>query len=144
MKKDKIKVNRTHKDKLFRLIFNNKKDLLQLYNAVNGTHYTNEKDLIINTLEDAVYIGMKNDLSFLIKGTLNLYEHQSTINPNIPLRGLIYFADVIQGFIEMGEYNIFGSSRIILPVPRFIVFYNGTADQPDRMEVFVTGFWMTY
>ena len=49
-------INHKYKDRLFRFIFNNKKDLLQLYNAINGTKYTNSDDLIINTIEDVVYM----------------------------------------------------------------------------------------
>ena len=90
----KINVNRKHKDKLFRTVFREKKDLLALYNALNGTDYTNEDDLKITTLDDVVYMGMKNDTSFIIDHVMNLYEHQSTLSPNLPLRGLLYFADL--------------------------------------------------
>lgn len=77
-------VNRIYKDRLFRFVFNNKKDLLSLYNAINGTNYASPDDLTINTLDHVIYMGAKNDLSFLIYGILNLYEHQSTWNPNMP------------------------------------------------------------
>lgn len=72
-------INREYKDRLFKLIFRSKKDLLELYNALNDTAYENPEDIIVNMLEDAVYMGMKNDISFLIQDVLNLYEHQSTI-----------------------------------------------------------------
>lgn len=124
-------VNRKYKDRLFRLIFQSKKDLLSLYNAINGSHYTDTDELEIRTLENAVYLGYKNDLSFLINNTLNLYEHQSTMNPNMPLRGLIYFVDMIKAYIEENGYNIYGKNRILLPTPAYIVFYNGIEDQPD-------------
>ena len=94
------RVNRKYKDRLFRLVFQDKEDLLSLYNAVNGTAHTNAEDLTIKTLEDAVYLGFKNDLSFLISNTLNLYEHQSSINPNMPLRGLIYFTEMLKAYVE--------------------------------------------
>lgn len=81
MKQD-IKVNRNYKDRLFRFIFREPKELLALYNAMNGTNYQNPDELEINTLEDAIYLSMKNDVSFLIHGILNLYEHQSTWNLN--------------------------------------------------------------
>ncbi len=80
-------INREHKDGLFRVVFRERKDLLELYNAINGTDYKEPDDLIVYTLEDAVYIGIKNDISFLIGEMLNLYEHQSTKNPNMPMRG---------------------------------------------------------
>lgn len=125
------RVNRKYKDRLFRLIFQNKNDLLSLYNALNGSHYTDTDELEIRTLENAVYLGYKNDLSFLINNTLNLYEHQSTMNPNMPLRGLIYFVDMIKAYIEENGYNIYGKNRIPLPTPAYIVFYNGMEEQPD-------------
>ena len=86
------RINRRYKDSLFRKVFSDKKDLLDLYNALNGTDYSNEEDLTVTTLEDVVYISVKNDLSFLVGGTINLYEHQSSYNPNMPVRGLMYFA----------------------------------------------------
>ena len=92
--------NRNYKDRLFRFVFNNKKDLLDLYNAINGTDYNNPEELEVNTLENVLYLSMKNDLSFLIDAELNLYEHQSTYNPNMPMRGLLYFAGVYNRHIS--------------------------------------------
>ena len=92
--------NRNYKDRLFRFVFNNKKDLLDLYNAINGTDYDNPEELEVNTLENVLYLSMKNDLSFLINAELNLYEHQSTYNPNMPMRGLLYFAGVYNRHIS--------------------------------------------
>lgn len=129
------RVNRKYKDRLFRLVFQDKEDLLSLYNAVNSTEHTNAEDLTIKTLEDAVYLGFKNDLSFLISNTLNLYEHQSSINPNMPLRGLIYFTEMLKAYVEEQGYNIYGTKRVLLPTPKYIVFYNGLQEQPDRMEL---------
>ena len=57
-----------------------------MYNAISGKNYQNPEALEINALENAIYMGMKNDLSFLIDDRLSLYEHQSTVNPNMPLR----------------------------------------------------------
>lgn len=84
--------NRKYKDTVFRMLFSDKERLLELYNAVSGRHYDNTDDLEIVTLENAVYMGMKNDLAFLLDTCIYLYEHQSTVNPNIPLRDLIYIA----------------------------------------------------
>lgn len=128
-------VNRAHKDRLFRLVFQEKKDLLALYNAVNGTDYRNPEDLTITTLEDAVFLGVKNDLSFIIGATLNLYEHQSTWNGNMPLRGLIYFASLYQEFAEQNEYSLYGRRMISLPFPQYLVFYNGEEDEPGQIEL---------
>ena len=83
----RIFVKRKYKDILFRFVFREKSEILQLYNAINQTNYTNPDDLVITTMEDVIYVGMKNDLSFIIANDMNLYEHQSTINENMPLRG---------------------------------------------------------
>ncbi|SHK64598.1 RpnC/YadD family protein [Hespellia stercorisuis] len=127
-------INHKYKDGLFRLIFRDKHDLLQLYNAVSNTNYTDESNLLITTIDDVVYMGMKNDLSFIIGDTLNLYEHQSTYNPNMPLRGILYFADLYRAYIEEHDLDIYHRHLQELPFPQYIVFYNGTQDMPDRLE----------
>ena len=86
--------NRNHKDRLFRLAFREKKYQLELYNALNGTNYTDPEMLEETTLEDVLFLGVKNDLSFIVGMSLNMYEHQSSKNLNMPLRGLIYFSQV--------------------------------------------------
>ena len=92
---------RQTKDRLFRFLFEKDREaLLQLYNALNGTDYRDASRLQIVTIENAVYIVMKNDLAFVITGTLNLYEHQSTYNPNMPVRFLIYLAEEYQMIVE--------------------------------------------
>jgi len=124
-------VQRNYKDGLFLMIFRNKPALLSLYNAVRGSNYTNPDDLTVTTIENVLYLGMKNDVSFIINNQLHLYEAQSTWNPNMPLRGLFYFSDVYQGYIAEHELNVYGTKRIDLPTPNYIVFYNGTANEPD-------------
>ncbi|SHJ83747.1 hypothetical protein, partial [Hespellia stercorisuis] len=89
--------------------------------------------LEINTLENAVYLNMKNDLSFVIHTELSLYEHQSTYNPNLPIRDLFYVAKVYQGMTK--DMNLYGSHQIEIPTPRFIAFYNGIEKQPERKEL---------
>ena len=117
-------VNRKYKDTLFRMIFRDRHNLLSLYNALNHSSYTNEEDLEITTLEDVIYVGMKNDVSFLFSSTLNLYEHQSTLNPNMPIRGLFYMARIYQNYIKKHGLNLYSTRRIPLPVPVYVVFYN--------------------
>lgn len=129
----RIRIRRQYKDRLFQKVFEDKKDLLELYNAVNGTSYTNTEELEITTLDDVIYLSMKNDLSFIISSTLNLYEHQSTYNPNIPVRGLIYFARLYEAYIKKKDYDIYGHKLVKLPTPQFIVFYNGREKQPDEL-----------
>lgn len=124
-------VNREYKDRLFKLIFQEKKDLLELYNAINDTDYDNPEEIEVNTMEDVVYMGMKNDISFLMKDVLNLYEHQSTFSPNLPLRGLFYFANLFRKIVGKGG-DVYSSKRLELPFPQFVVFYNGTGEEPER------------
>ena len=81
-------VQKKYRDALFRRIFNEKPVLLELYNALNQTDYDDADELIFYTIDDVIYLGYKNDVSFIVRGTLNLYEHQSTLNPNMPIRGL--------------------------------------------------------
>ena len=123
-------VNREYKDTLFRMIFREEKNLLQLYNAVNGTNYTDEGVLEIVTLENAIYMNVKNDLAFIIDFQLNLYEHQSTYNPNMPLRNLIYVAKEYQKLVN--NQSIYSSTLVKIPTPRFIVFYNGMDEKQER------------
>lgn len=129
---DPAKINREYKDRLFCKVFENKKDLLDLYNAVNDTDYTDPETLEINTLEDVIYLGMRNDKSFLISDTMNLYEHNSSQCPNLPLRGLFYFSRLYEGYVELQNIRIYGKTRIHLPTPQYVVLYNGTAAEPDR------------
>ena len=79
-----------YKDRVFRLLFQEKKRLLELYNGLNGTNYSNVEELTVNTLDNAIFIKMKNDVSFIIDSSMYLYEHQSSDCPNMPLRGLFY------------------------------------------------------
>ena len=127
--------NREYKDRLFRVAFRKKEDQLSLYNAVNGTDYKDPGALEINTLENALYLGMKNDISFLVSGTMNLYEHQSTYNPNMPVRGLMYFSKLYEKYIAENDIDIYTSTRKELPFPQYFVFYNGTKEEPDRTEL---------
>lgn len=129
------KLNTKYKDRLFRLIFHEKKELLELYNAVNESHYTNPDDLEIRTIEDVVYMGMRNDLSFIIGDEMNLYEHQSTFSPNIPLRGLFYFSSVYKAYIEPMKHKLYSESKLQIPFPQYIIFYNGIEEKPERQEL---------
>ena len=137
--KTRQKINRKYKDRLFRFVFRDKKDLLELYNAINGTDYKDTKELEINTLENVLYLGMKNDLSFLLCSSMNLYEHQSTWNENMPLRGFLYFADLYQRYLQKNGYRLTGiGKRLPLPFPRYVVFYNGTKEEPDQTQLLLS------
>ena len=124
--------NRRYKDTIFRMLFSEKKNLLELYNAVSGKNYDNADDLQIVTLENAVYMGMKNDLAFLLNTGIYLYEHQSTVNPNMPLRDLIYITAEYSRLVE--TQSLYSSAIQKVPAPNFIVFYNGQDECADKSE----------
>ena len=127
-----LPVNRIYKDRLYKMIFNDKSELLKLYNAINGTHYDDPAMLTITTLDNAIYMTMENDLSFIIDMRLALYEQQSTVNPNLPLRFLMYITDIYSAYTK--DMNIYGSKKVQIPLPSFVIFYNGVKSQPDRTE----------
>ena len=126
-KRKRTRTNRKYKDTVFRMLFGkDRKELLGLYNAVNGTDYTDETELEINTLEGAIFAGVKNDVSFLFQDSVSLYEHQSTMNPNLPLRDLFYVSDLLQEMTV--DLNLYSSTILKIPNPHFVVFYNGVGD----------------
>ena len=126
------KANQKYKDTVFRMLFSDKKNLLSLYNAINRTEYDDPEKLQTVTLENAIYMGMKNDLAFIIDMNLFLYEHQSTYNPNIPLRDLFYISAEYQKLVD--RKSLYSSSLQKIPAPYFIVFYNGTEKQEEYWE----------
>lgn len=123
-------INRTYKARIFEMLYSDKKELLNLYNAVNGTNYKDPEQLEINTLENAIYMAMHNDISFVIDMKLSLYEHQSTFSPNLPLRYLFYISD-LYAVITRND-NVYGEKMIRIPTPKFIIFYNGEEPRPER------------
>ncbi|MDU3307544.1 MAG: hypothetical protein E7F06_16125 [Lachnospiraceae bacterium] len=125
-----ITANRKYKDTVFRKLFSDRKNLLSLYNAINGTAYMDASQLEIVTLDNAIYMGMKNDLAFIINTNLFLYEHQSTYNPNMPLRDLFYISGEYQKLVDLK--SLYTSTRLRIPTLNFIVFYNGTEKNEDR------------
>ena len=127
-----LKAKRLYKDTIFRMLYHDKENLLSLYNAVNGKDYTDPEELQIVTLENAIYMGMKNDLAFIMDINLYLYEHQSTYNPNIPLRNLFYISDEYQRLVV--RKSLYSTVIQKIPTPRFLVFYNGTKEVEDRSE----------
>ena len=129
----RLRNNRKYRDVLFRHLFRDKKDLLELYNALNGSTYQDPEELEVITMEDVIFMKMKNDMSFMI-----LYEHQSTWNPNMPLRGLLYFAQQFEGLLASRGDDIYGKQQIELPTPVYIVFYNGGGMQTDNLMLYLS------
>ena len=130
---ESVTINRTYKDRLFKIIFEDKKELLSLYNALTGKNYQNPDELEINTIDDVIYMHLKNDMSFILDDWQNLFEQQSTFNPNQPLRGFFYFADLYK--VKYFGKKIYSTRLLKIPTPQYIVFYNGTTNMPDRKEL---------
>ena len=128
-----LREQKNYKDTVFRMLFRKKQQALDLYNGVNDTDYKDEALLHFNILENAIFMNVHNDLSFLIANQVNLYEHQSTLPANMPLRDLFYIADILQKTLM--DKTIYSSKRLTIPNPNFVVFYNGTGAMPERMEL---------
>ena len=128
-----VTVNRKYKDTVFRMLFKEKERLLELFNAVNNTNVCSVDEIEVTTLENAIYMSSKNDISCVVDMRLSLFEHQSTVNPNMPLRDLDYVAKCFSKYTM--NRDIYSGKPIVLPTPKFLVFYNGTEKQPDVREL---------
>jgi len=128
-----VKINLEYKDRLFSLLFGNeryKENTLALYNALNNTAYTNVEDVNIYSIDDVIYIDMKNDVAFILDSEMNLWEQQSTYNPNMPLRGFMYFGKLYDKYVVDTYRDIYRKKLVPIPTPKYIVFYNGTEHRP--------------
>lgn len=132
-------INRQHKDRLFKAVFGSpeRKHLtLELYNAMNGSSYTNPEEIRLTTIGDVVYMGMRNDVSFLFDQVMSMWEQQSTSNPNMPFRFLLYYAHVMERYVnKLGPKagGIYSSALVRLPTPRMVLFYNGSGEMPEHL-----------
>ena len=129
--------NREYKDRLFKFIFGNPDNrdwTLSLYNAINGSSYTDASQIRYTTIEDAVYMNMKNDVSFLVADTMSFYEQQASFNPNMPMRFLIYAGMVYAKYISQADsYHPYSTVQQRAPTPRCVCFYNGETEREDRV-----------
>ena len=129
-------VTRNVKDRLFRFIFGHPKHKewsLALYNSIEKTAYTDIDDLEIVTLENAIYMHMKNDVSLLVSSTsINFFEHRTSLNPNMPYRLIQYWCAAMQRYMANRITMIYSSKPIQLPNPKFYVIYNGREKAEKR------------
>ena len=125
-----VTANREYKSTVFSNLFKDKKRILSLYNALNHSNYTKEEELNIVTLENAIYMSMKNDLAFILECKISLYEHQSTPNPNMPLRDLLYVSKEYEKLVT--KKTLYSRRKLKIPAPHFVVFYNGMEQQPEK------------
>ena len=139
--KEETAVRRNYRDRVFRLVFGREEALLELYNALNNTDYSDSSGLTITTMDDVIYMNMKNDVSFVVAKTLNLYEHQSTWNPNMPLRDLFYLTKQYKRFVH--ERRLYSTKPVSLPTPVCIMFYNGSEEIDDVTELKLSDLYQT-
>ena len=140
--KDKL-VDREYKNNVFCDLFSEKSNALSLYNALNHTDYQNTDELEIVTLSDVIFMQQKNDVSIMFQNELTLWEHQSTLNYNMPLRGLIYFAHNIDGILKSKGITLYGKKLVKIPSPDYYVLYNGTEEAPDKQDLKLSDSFMT-
>ena len=124
------RTNIKYKDTVFRMLFSDKERLLSLYNAMSPKHCDNIDELKVVTLESAIYMEAKNDIAFIIDTDIHLWEHQSTLNSNMPLRFLQYITAEYQRLTS--KRSLYSRKIVKLPQPHFVVFYNGIEDSPDH------------
>lgn len=129
------KENREHKDSVFIDLFHTdetaRANLLELYNALYDTDYSDPSIIQYVGLENVLFKNYKNDLAFLVnQERIVLSEHQSTVNPNMPLRDLLYIAREYEKIVPLRDR--YKSTLLRIPTPKFLVFYNGHADFPQE------------
>jgi len=128
-----MSANREYKDSVFSLYLSDPQRLIDVYNAVAKTDYPPDTPVEINTLTDVLYKNQINDLSFVLDGqVVVLIEHQSTINENMALRLFLYSARVYEKITK--QKPLYKRKRVKIPVPQFIVLYNGNEPFPEYME----------
>ena len=122
------KTNKKFQDSIFRDIFKYKDNFLKMYNAIHPSDTSvTVDDLERITLDNVLTIGLYNDVSYLVRDTLMVFvEHQSTIDNNMPLRLLLYYADVIQKYLACNNISLHKKSpTIMIPNVEFYVVYSG-------------------
>ncbi|MBR2824730.1 MAG: hypothetical protein IKE51_00450 [Solobacterium sp.] len=134
-------VTRTYRDSLFRFLFGrseHKDWLLSLYNALNNSNYTDPEEIELTTIDNVIYLGLRNDVSFIIGDDLMMVEHQTTPSKNMSIRFLLYYAKILEGYLQKRDIDLHQYSSIPLPNPRFIVFYNGSQETGEQNEEYLS------
>ena len=126
--------NRKYKDSVFVDLFSEdekaKENFLSLYNALHGTDLKDTEQLKTVRLDQVLYMTFYNDVSYLVDNKIIvLAEHQSTINPNMPLRCLEYVSRLYETLFESKEK--YSRKLLNIPTPEFYVFYNGEESYPS-------------
>lgn len=125
--------NREYRSDVFSMLMEDRDNALQLYNAVNRSDYTDSGMVEFYNLDKGISLSVRNDAAFVLDMNLSVYEHQSTVCPNMPIRSLVYFSMMLKQIVK--GRNIYGSTLVKIPTPRFAVFYNGEEDQPEQYDM---------
>lgn len=125
--------NREFKSDVFSMLMEDRTNALQVYNALNDTDYDNPDLVEVHTLEKGVSLSLRNDAAIVVGSDLSLYEHQSTVCLNMPLRQLFYVCGILRNMINPKE--LFKRELVRIPTPKFAVFYNGAENQPDEVTL---------
>lgn len=125
--------NREYKSDVFSMLMEDPQNALDLYNAINHSDYADPELVEICVLDRGISLTVRNDAAFVLDMNLSIYEHQSTVCPNMPVRSLIYFTITLQDILKGN--NIYGRKLVKIPTPRFAVFYNGDEQQPEQYEL---------
>ncbi len=125
--------NREYKSDVFGMLMEEPGYALEVYNALNHSDYRDPGLVEVCSLERGISLSVRNDAAFILDMNLSVYEHESTVCPNMPLRALIYVTNILEQWVK--KQNIYGRKLVKIPTPRFAVFYNGVEDQPELYQL---------
>ena len=125
--------NREFKSDVFGMLMEEPGYALEVYNALNHSDYRDPALVDVCNLERGISLSVRNDAAFILDMNLSVYEHESTICPNMPLRALIYVTNILEQWVK--KKNIYGRKLVKIPTPRFAVFYNGVEEQPEQYQL---------
>ena len=132
--KEPTELERNYKDTVFVTVFQDKKRLIELFNAIFDEDYDENAEISIVTIKDVLFRTLKNDVAFVLGGRfVILVEHQSTINGNLPLRDLLYISTVLKRMVDSKQ--LYREKTVKIPRPEFVVLYNGQDDFPEYQEL---------
>ncbi len=125
--------NREYKSDVFGMLMEEPGYALEVYNALNQSDYRDPGLVEVCNLERGISLSVRNDAAFILDMNLSVYEHESTVCPNMPLRELIYVTNILEQLVK--TQNIYGRRLVKIPTPRFAVFYNGMEEQRSRYQL---------
>ena len=125
--------NREYKSDVFGMLMEEPGYALEVYNALNHSDYRDPGLVEVCSLERGISLSVRNDAAFILDMNLSVYEHESTVCPNMPLRALIYATNILEQWVK--KQNIYGRKLVKIPTPRFAVFYNGVEEQPEQYQL---------